>query len=381
MKTRILSKKLKEYVSSYPAITLVGPRQSGKTTLVKACFPSYRYVNLEALNEREFAEHDPVAFVDRFKGEKVILDEVQRVPNLLSQIQVEIDSAKGNGRFVLTGSQNFSLMRGISQSLAGRTALCTLLPFSMSELGASVKRLKLNAAMWKGFYPRIHDERLNPTEALSFYVNTYLERDVREVENVRNLRAFATFLRLAAGRTGQVLNVSSLASDAGISPKVAFDWLSILEASYVITFLEPWHANINKRLVKAPKMYFLDVGLACNLIGITDDSQLATHPLRGALFETMVAGEFFKRIAHECSGGRIYYYRDSNGNEIDIVLQTGAGTQLCEIKSGATFSDDWTKTMERLRGQFGENVSMQVVYGGDESQKRTAFDLRSWREI
>lgn len=381
MKPRILSKKLKEYASSYPAVTLVGPRQSGKTTLVKACFPSYRYVNLEALNEREFAESDPVAFIERFKGEKVILDEVQRTPNLLSQIQVAIDADKGNGRFVLTGSQNFSLMRGISQSLAGRTALCTLLPFSLSELGVSLKRLKLNAAMWKGFYPRIHEERLNPVEALSFYVNTYLERDVREVENVRNLRTFATFLRLAAGRTGQVLNVSSLAGDAGISPKVAGDWLSILEASYVIAFLEPWHANINKRLVKAPKMYFLDVGLACNLIGITDDSQLVTHPLRGALFETMVVGEFFKRIAHECNGDRIYYYRDSNGNEIDVVLQTGNGTQLCEIKSGATFSGDWTRTMERLRGQFGENVSLKVVYGGDESQKRTSFDLCSWSEV
>ena len=381
MKTRILSKKLKEYASSYPAVTLVGPRQSGKTTLVKDCFPQYRYVNLEALNEREFAESDPVAFIERFKGERVILDEVQRVPNLLSQIQVAIDAGKGNGRFVLTGSQNFSLMRGISQSLAGRTALCTLLPFSLSELGVSLKRLKLNGAMWKGFYPRIHEEKLNPAEALSFYVNTYLERDVREVENVRNLRAFATFLRLAAGRTGQVLNVSSLAGDAGISPKVAGDWLSILEASYVISFLQPWHANINKRLVKAPKMYFLDVGLACNLIGITDESQLATHPLRGALFETMVVGEFFKRIAHACSGERIYYYRDSNGNEIDVVLQAGGGTQLCEIKSGATFSNDWTRTMERLRGQFGENVSLKVVYGGDDSQKRTTFDLCSWREV
>ena len=381
MKTRILSKKLKEYASSYPAVTLVGPRQSGKTTLVKDCFPQYRYVNLEALNEREFAESDPVAFIERFKGERVILDEVQRVPNLLSQIQVAIDAGKGNGRFVLTGSQNFSLMRGISQSLAGRTALCTLLPFSLSELGVSLKRLTLNGAMWKGFYPRIHEEKLNPAEALSFYVNTYLERDVREVENVRNLRAFATFLRLAAGRTGQVLNVSSLAGDAGISPKVAGDWLSILEASYVISFLQPWHANINKRLVKAPKMYFLDVGLACNLIGITDESQLATHPLRGALFETMVVGEFFKRIAHACSGERISYYRDSNGNEIDVVLQTGGGTQLCEIKSGATVSGDWTRTMERLRGQFGENVSLKVVYGGDDSQKRTTFDLCSWREV
>ncbi len=381
MKNRILSKKLKEYALSYPALTLVGPRQSGKTTLVKTCFPEHRYVNLESLNEREFAESDPVAFVERFSGAKVILDEVQRVPNLLSQIQVAIDADKGSGRFVLTGSQNFSLMRGISQSLAGRTALCTLLPFSLRELGASARHLKLNAAMWKGFYPRIHEEKLNPAEALSFYVSTYLERDVREVENVRNLRAFATFLRLAAGRTGQVLNVSSLACDAGISPKVASDWLSILKASYVIAFLEPWHANINKRLVKAPKMYFLDVGLACNLIGITDETQLATHPLRGALFETLVVGEFLKRICHECSRDRIYYYRDSNGNEIDVVLQTGEGTQLCEIKSGATFCGDWTKTMDRLRGQFGEDTSLKVVYGGDETQRRTNFDLCSWREV
>ncbi len=202
MKPRILSRKLKEYASSYPATTLVGPRQSGKTTLVKACFPSHRYVNLEALNEREFAASDPVAFVERFKGEKVIIDEVQRVPNLLSQIQVAIDTGKSNGRFILTGSQNFSLMRGVSQSLAGRTALCTLLPFSLRELGAPARRLKLNEAMWKGFYPRIHEERLNPAEALSFYVNTYLERDVREVENVRNLRTFATFLRLCGRKDG-----------------------------------------------------------------------------------------------------------------------------------------------------------------------------------
>lgn len=381
VRERILAKKLKEFALSYPAITLTGPRQSGKTTLVKTCFPEYRYINLESLNEREFAENDPVAFVEQFTGERVIFDEVQRAPKILSQIQLAIDEGKENGRFVLTGSQNFSLVRGISQSLAGRTALCTLLPFSLAELGDSVKRLDLNKAMWKGFYPRIHNEKLNPSEALSFYVNTYLERDVREVENVRNLRSFTTFLRLAAGRTGQVLNVSSLACDAGISPKVAGDWLSILEASYVIRFLEPWHANINKRLVKAPKMYFIDVGLACNLIGITDSRQLATHPLRGALFETMVAGEFFKRIANESSGERLYYYRDSNGNEIDLVLQSGNGMQLCEIKSGATFSADWTKTMERLNGLFGDNVPMRVVYGGDKSQKRSTFALCSWREI
>ena len=379
MKKRVLAEKLTDYASSYPVVTLVGPRQSGKTTLVKDCFPDHRYINLESLTEREFAQNDPVAFLSRFDNDKVILDEVQRVPSLLSQIQVSVDSIGGHGRFILTGSQNFSLMRGISQSLAGRTALCTLLPFSIGELGEEGKGVALNDAMWKGFYPRIYEENLNPADALSLYVNTYLERDIREVENVRNLRTFTTFLRLAAGRTGQVLNVSSLAGDAGISPKVAGEWLSILEASYVIAFLGPWHANINKRLVKAPKMYFLDVGLACNLIGINESSQLETHPLRGAIFETMIVGEFFKSIANRCSRERLYYYRDSNRNEIDIVLQNGKDTLLCEIKSGATFSGDWVKTMERLSGQFGDNVRMKVIYGGEESQKRTGFDVCSWR--
>ena len=381
MKTRTLSKKLKEYASSYPAITLVGPRQSGKTTLVKACFPSYRYVNLEALNDREFAESDPVAFIERFNGEKVILDEVQRTPNLLSQIQVAIDADNGNGRFVLTGSQNFSLIRGISQSLAGRTALCTLLPFSLREIASEAKDMTLDEMMWKGFYPRIHEERLNATDALSFYVDTYLNRDIREVENIRNLRVFSIFLRLAAGRTGQVLNVSSLADDAGISPKVASDWLSHLEASYVVRMLQPWSANINKRLVKAPKLYFLDVGLACYLLGITDRSQLSAHPLRGELFETMVVGEHFKRMANKCDHSQINYYRDSNRNEIDLVRQDGFRTTLCEIKSGATFSQNCTNVMDRLSGQFGNNVVKEVVYGGDESLHRTFGDVLSWREI
>ena len=380
MKKRILARKVKEYATSYPVVTIVGPRQSGKTTLARACFPKYRYVNLEALNEREFALNDPRAFLDRFAKENVILDEIQRAPSLLSQLQVSVDENPRKGRFVLAGSQNFSLMKGVSQSLAGRTALCTLLPFSMRELAAEVGGMSLNEVMWTGFYPRIYNERLNAADSLAFYVSTYLERDVREVENVRNLRGFSTFLRLAAGRTGQVLNMSSLAGDAGISPKVASDWLSLLEASYIVGFLHPWHANINKRLVKAPKLYFLDVGLACSLIGVTEPEQLATHPLRGALFETMIAGECFKYLANEGSHDQVFYYRDSNRNEIDLVFRRGAETRLCEIKSGTTFSADWTGTMKRLGAQFGESVHANVVYGGDESQRRTDFTLVSWRD-
>ncbi len=380
MKTRALASKLKEFASSYPVVTITGPRQSGKTTIAKSCFPDYEYVNLESLNEREFAETDPVAFVDRFRNGNVILDEIQRVPSLLSQIQASVDGDRRKGRFILTGSHNLSLMRGVSQSLAGRTALATLLPFSLRELGADVRGMSMDEAMLKGFYPRIHDERLNPSEALSFYVDTYIERDVRQIENVRNLRSFRTFLRLAAGRTGQVLNVSSLAGDTGISPKVAGEWLSVLEASYIITLLPPWHANINKRLVKAPKLYFLDVGLACNLLGITEASQILAHPLRGALFETMIVGERLKSLKNSCSQSEMFYYRDSNRNEIDLVMPGPDGTRLCEIKSGATFSGDWTATMMRLAPQFGDVSAMSVVYGGDTTQKRTGFDLVSWRQ-
>lgn len=381
MKERIIGRKVLEFAKAYPVVTITGPRQSGKTTLAKMLFPGYHYVNLESLAEREFAKSDPVAFLRRFESGNAIIDEVQRVPEILSQVQVEVDARKRNGRFILTGSQNFSLMHGISQSLAGRTALCTLMPFSLREIGDEIKSASLDEVMWKGFYPRIHDERLNAADALSFYVDTYLNRDVREVENVKNLRSFSIFLRLAAGRTGRVLNVSSLADDAGVSPKTATEWLSLLEASYVVKMLQPWYANIGKRLVKAPKLYFLDVGLACHLLGITDSTQLSAHPLRGELFETMVVGEYFKRRANDCAHSQINYYRDSNRNEIDLVVQNGSQTTLCEIKSGSTFSGSWTSAMTRLSGQFGPDVNMRVVYGGDVSQRRTSFDLVSWRKM
>ena len=312
MKKRILIDKVKEFVQSYPIVTIVGPRQSGKTTLAKLAFPNYRYVNLEALNDRAFAEEDPIAFLEQFRDANVIIDEVQRVPELLSQIQVMVDCDNRKGHFILTGSHNFSLMKNVSQSLAGRTALCTLLPFSLQELSEEMRHTSLNEMMWKGFYPKIHTTDVTTVDELAFYIATYIERDVREIEQVRNLRTFSRFLRLAAGRTGCVLNVSSLATDAGISPKLATEWLSILEASYIITLLEPWHANINKRLVKAPKLYFLDVGLAAHLMGITTPEQLVTHPLRGELFETMVVNEALKQIYNLGSHKRLYYYRDSN---------------------------------------------------------------------
>lgn len=373
--------KLAEFARDYPVVTVVGPRQSGKTTLVRMEFPHHAYVNLESLSDREFAATDPVAFLRQFEKSPVIIDEIQRVPQLLSQIQVAVDRDSRCGRFVLTGSQNFSMMKAVSQSLAGRTAICTLLPLSMAELGDALKKRTVEEAMWRGFYPKLHVKSVNPADELSFYVSTYLERDVRELENLRNLRTFSIFLRLAAGRTGQVLNVSSLAADVGISPKVASDWLSLLEASYVVTLLEPWHANLNKRLVKAPKLYFNDVGLACNLIGISEPGQLTAHPLRGALFETMIVDEFLKRRANVAGHWNVNYYRDSNRNEIDLVIDRAGAVRLYEIKSGATFSPDWTNTMDRLSAQFGADVSRTVIYGGDESQSRSGFELKPWKRM
>lgn len=272
-------------------------------------------------------------------------------------------------------------MRSVSQSLAGRTALVTLLPLSLPELGSRIQTQSLDETLWKGFYPKIYGQGVSPADELAFYVQTYLERDVREVENVRNLRTFSTFLRLAAGRTGQVLNVSSLAADVGISPKVASDWLSLLEASFVVHLLGPWHANLNKRLTKAPKLYFTDVGLAASLIGISEPSQLSAHPLRGPLFETMVVGEFLKDVLNRGAHAEINYYRDSNRNEIDLVVTEAGRTSLYEIKSGATYSGDWISTINRLAPQFGNVVRKAVVYGGDETQKRSGFDLQSWRRV
>ena len=378
---RQISERIAALARAYPVVTLTGPRQSGKTTLVKALFPKAAYVNLESLSARAFAAEDPVAFLGQFEKKSVILDEIQRVPELLSQIQVCVDASPRAGQFILTGSQNFSLMRGVSQSLAGRTALATLLPLSLAELGSRRKEQSLDETLWKGFYPKIYGQGVSPADELAFYVQTYLERDVREVENVRNLRTFSTFLRLAAGRTGQVLNVSSLAGDVGISPKVASEWLSLLEASYVVRLLEPWHANLNRRLTKAPKLYFTDVGLAACLIGVTEPAQLAAHPLRGPLFETMVVGEFLKDAINRGTRAEINYYRDSNRNEIDLVVTEGGKTSLYEIKSGATCSGDWIATVNRLAPLFGNVARKAVVYGGDETQRRSGFDLLSWREI
>ena len=375
---RVLGEKILRWARQYPVVTLTGPRQSGKTTLAKSLFPNYGYTNLENPVERDYASSDPVAFLGGFPG-GVIIDEIQRVPSLLSYIQCIVDETPNkHGRFILTGSQNLSLMRGVSQSLAGRTALATLLPFSLAELGSIQDLWK---TLWHGFFPRIFHDRLNPTEALAFYTATYLERDVRELVKVKDLSRFSQFLRLCAGRTGQLLNAANLAADCGIAGKTALEWISILETSYIVKRLPPWFANISKRLSKTPRIYFLDTGLVCYLLGINSPDQLAKHPLRGAIFETFVMTEFWKHYANHGVGDSLFHYRDGAQREIDLVDEGRATRLLVEIKSGQTPNAEWSETLHRLSSLFPDSSQLCVVYGGKAEQTRSGVQYIPWSQL
>ncbi len=353
----------------YPFVTVTGPRQSGKTTLCRAAFPHLQYVNLEAPDEREFAESDPRGFLARF-GDGAILDEIQRIPSLLSYLQVIADEIGRNSLFVLTGSEQFRLSDAISQSLAGRTALLRLLPFSLAERRRTGASDRIEDILYSGFYPRIHDRKLEPRQALGDYFETYVERDVRRIGEIRNLANFRRFVRLCAGRVGQLANLSSIGADAGVSHTTASHWLNVLEASYVIFRLPPFHANIRKRLVKAPKIYFHDVGLASHLIGIEHAGQIATHPLRGPLFENAVVAEALKHRFNQGRRPNLSFFRDSRGLECDLLYGIGHGMGAIEIKSGATVASDWFDPFSRIAKDLPEITARAVVYGGLERQSR-----------
>ena len=375
---RELSDKILQWARQYPVVTLTGPRQSGKTTLAKSLFPEHAHANLENPVERDYAASDPVAFLGQYSG-GVVIDEIQRVPSLLSYIQCIVDeNPDKHGRFILTGSQNLQIMRGVSQSLAGRTALASLLPFSLAELGGSQDVWE---TLWRGFFPRIFHDNLNPTEALAFYTATYLERDVRELVKVKDLSRFSQFLRLCAGRTGQLLNAANLAADCGIAGKTAMEWVSILEASYIIRRLSPWFSNVSKRLSKTPKMYFLDTGLVCYLLGIDSPGQLANHPLRGAIFETFVMTEFWKHYANGGVTDRLFHYRDGAQREIDLLDECSPRRLLVEIKSGQTPSAEWGETLKRISAAIPGTSRLCVVYGGRLSQVRSGVEYVPWSRI
>ena len=364
----------------YPVVTVLGPRQSGKTTLCQMAFPDKPYVNLEQPDVREFAQQDPKAFLAQFP-DGAVLDEIQNVPSLLSWIQVLTDADPRKGRFVLTGSHQLQVSAQITQSLAGRTAVLELLPLSLSELAkandlSTGEPADVNGLMLQGGYPRIHAQDLPPEVMLSDYFATYVERDVRQLINLRHLREFGQCVRLLAGRTGQLLNQTSLGNEVGVSSNTITQWLSILEASFLVFSLAPWSVNIGKRLVKSPKIYFYDVGLACWLLGIKTVEQLQHHPLRGALFENLVVLEVLKSLRNQGLRDPLYFFRDSNGLEIDLLLDHANGLQLVEIKASQTVSAPLFKNLRTVSTLLGDRVrSQHLIYGGAERQDRTGVEV------
>ena len=374
--------RLKHFANGYPVVVITGPRQSGKSTLVQHAFPEHHYVSLEDLDQREFAETDPRGFLNQFSG-GAILDEAQRCPALLSYIQTRVDKHQQPGEFILTGSQQFGLLSGITQSLAGRAALLTLLPMTYGELQRSGKIGEdLDKILFDGAYPPIFDRGLEPHPWYGNYVRTYLERDVRQLIKVQDLGTFQRFLKLCAGRTGQLLNLSSLANDAGITHNTAKAWISVLEASYIVHLLPPHHQNFNKRLVKTPKLYFLDTGLANWLLGIQNSEQLATHVQRGALFETWVISELLKTRFNAGETSNLYFWRDRSGHEVDLLIDHGTHLSPLEIKSGQTINKDYFKGLAFWQMLAGDMAGTAwLVYGGDSRQIRSDVTVLPWNDI
>ncbi len=375
---RLLAGPLADLFGRYPVVTVTGPRQSGKTTLVRHVFDKLPYVNLEDLETRDLARSDPNGLL-RSLRDGAVIDEIQRVPELLSQIQVLVDDANREGMFVLTGSSQLQLMDSISQSLAGRTALLKLLPLSVPELAGAGISLDADELMFRGFYPRIHHRSLDPTRALGDYFETYVERDLRSFAQIRNLSRFQRFIRLCAGRVGQLLNLASLANDTGVSSTTIGHWISILEASYVVFLLRPFATNTRKRLVKSPKLYFYDVGLATYLLGIEEASQLATHPLRGGLFENLVVGEVIKHRLHQGRRIQTHFFRSATGYEVDLLVDRGQKILPIEIKSSHTIPSSPSslfKGFNALGDIIGNTMEKPLlVYAGERDEERTAIGV------
>ena len=382
---RKLEYKLKELSGYYPVVAVTGPRQSGKTTLCRMAFPEKRYVSLEALDFRDFAQNDPRGFLAEY-SQDVVVDDVQNVPELLNYLQGEVDDNPAPGRFILTGSQHLGLSQSISQSLAGRCGILTLLPPSLEEIQSFPNASSdVFTLLWTGSYPRIYDQNIPAHQWLADYTSTYIQRDVRQVINVTDLQAFSGFLKLCAGRTAQEINFSNLGADAGVSHNTVRSWLSVLETSYIIHRLPAWHANIRKQVVKTPKLHFFDSGLLCYLLGIREPEQLRLHPLRGAVFESWVVSEIFKGLAHRGMQSNIFHYREARGTEIDLLVENSQELAAVEAKSGATVSEDFFKNLklftEHIKERDRRQIQKYVVYSGDMSQKRSQANVVSWKDI
>jgi len=368
--------------NKFPILAVTGPRQSGKTTLLKEIFSDYRYVSLENPDTRSFAMDDPIGFLNRY-DQKVIFDEVQRVPTLFSYIQGRVDESKIMGQYILSGSQNFHLLNNITQTLAGRVALFKLLPFDFTELKQSVSLANSYTAMAiKGFYPAIFDRDIDPVVFYANYIQTYIEKDVTELMNIKDLKQFRTFLGLCAGRAGQLLNFSALANECNISHNTAKAWLSILESSYIIFLLQPYHQNFNKRLVKTPKLYFYDTGLLNHLLGIRTAEELDENRLKGNIFENMILAEYQKQNHHLYLHKDYYFWQDSNAHEVDLLIKKAQGFSIFEIKATQTVSSTLFKEMDRFEEIAApEKVNKTLIYGGTENEKRTRYNVVSWQNV
>lgn len=378
---RKITGHLRKMLEKFPILTVTGPRQSGKTTLLTENFKDYRYYNMERIDFRRMFLSDPAGFLES-AGDKVIFDEAQHLRELFSYIQIASDASGKTGQYILSGSQRFLLNESIAQSLAGRVNINLLLPFDMTELGDDYKR-ELSEMLFAGFYPRLIQREIDPNDFYPSYIQTYIERDIRTLRAIDNLDAFVRFIGLCAGRTGQMLNLSSLANDCGVSVNTAKSWISVLEASYVLFTLKPYYNNLNKRLIKAPKLYFYDTGVVSSLLRITDSGMIRNHYLYGALFESMVISEIAKLCYHTGKRPNIYYWRESNGMEIDCIVEVNSEKILAiEIKGGATFHSEFLKNLKPFPDMIqNAKVKKYLIYGGDINQSQGNIQIAGWRDF
>ena len=378
---RKLTPHIQKMLGKFPVVSLTGPRQSGKTTLLKNAFPDYSYYNLERMDHRELIISDPIGFLKTI-GNKVIFDEAQNLPELFSYIQVISDERNITGQYILSGSQSFLLNNHISQTLAGRVNVNHLFPFDITEL-ETIKNLDINQTILNGFYPRLYDKHIAPDDFYPSYLETYIQRDVRTLKGIENLNTFSRFLGLCAGRIGQVLNLTSLANDAGIAVNTAKAWLSLLEASFIIYQIQPYYKNFSKRLIKSPKLYFCDTGVACSLLKLTDPEMINTHYLYGSLFENLVISEILKNQCHSGKRPSVYYWRESNGVEIDCIIEQGNNEILAlEIKGGQTFTKDYMKNLRNFaKNEAGFKINKAIVYAGEQSTNIKDVQLIPWSKL
>lgn len=369
--------QLRNVLQKFPVVTVTGPRQSGKTTFLKNEFPDYTYINLERPDQRDLIATDPLGFLSMQKG-PVIFDEAQQYPELFSYIQSASDESGKPGQFILSGSQSFLMNEKIAQSLAGRVYISHLLPFGINELNYSLT--SVNEMILKGYYPRLHQQGINANEFYPSYIQTYIERDIRTLKNIGNLHAFSRFIKLCAGRNGQLLNISSLANDCGISVNTAKSWISLLEASFIIFLQKPYYRNFSKRIIKSPRLFFYDTGLAAAMLNIQTTKMISTHYLYGALFENLVISEIIKTIYHNGKNSTVYFWRESNGNEIDCLIETIDNKLIAiEIKGGHTFTTDYLKNLKRF--PLNENVQKVLIYAGNESARYSEIDIIAWKDF